>query len=277
MPYLGNVADYNPDLEDFDVYVERVQLFFTVNDIEEEKKTAVFLTLVGPKNYAILRDLIHPSNPNSKTFDELILVLKNHFSPVRSVIAERFKFNRRRQGSDETISDYVAVLKNMSSTCQYGDFLNDALRDKFVVGIADVEVQRELLRKNDLSFAKAVELAVAFEMTKKSSRELRPFNVASGDDETLQRVMDTILSDIDNCGCLLDDIIVTGKNNEDHLQNLRKVLDRLLEIRLAADASAYGLGAVISHLMPDGSERPIAYPSRSLKVASPLLAESVEL
>ena len=35
-------------------------------------------------------------------------------------------------------------------------------------------------------------------------------------------------------------------------------------LRLAADASSYGLGAVISHIFPNGVERPIAYALRTL-------------
>ena len=44
-------------------------------------------------------------------------------------------------------------------------------------------------------------------------------------------------------------------------------LRRGQELLLAADASPYGVGAVLSHRFANGSERPIAYASRSLSPA----------
>ena len=40
--------------------------------------------------------------------------------------------------------------------------------------------------------------------------------------------------------------------------------DPTLPLKQAGDASEYGVGAVLSHMCPDGSERPVAFASRTL-------------
>ena len=43
--------------------------------------------------------------------------------------------------------------------------------------------------------------------------------------------------------------------------------DPALPMRMAADASSHGIGAVILHVFPNGEEKPIAYASRTLSSA----------
>ena len=58
-----------------------------------------------------------------------------------------------------------------------------------------------------------------------------PFGIASAP-AMFQKVMDTILQDIPNVICYIDDIIVTGSNDKTHLRNLATVFERLRKHRI---------------------------------------------
>ena len=53
-----------------------------------------------------------------------------------------------------------------------------------------------------------------------------PFGVASAP-ALFQKMMDSVLADIPGVICYIDDILVTGRNDEEHIQNLTAVFERL--------------------------------------------------
>ena len=53
-----------------------------------------------------------------------------------------------------------------------------------------------------------------------------PFGVASAP-AIFQRIMDQLLNGLTGVRCYLDDIIITGKSTEEHLNHLSRVLERL--------------------------------------------------
>ena len=95
MGSIGKIEEYKPDGESIAAYLERVELFFAANNIEDDKKVTVFLSVLGASTYTLLRDLVAPTKPSEKSFAQLKELLKKHYESTRIVIAERFYFHRR--------------------------------------------------------------------------------------------------------------------------------------------------------------------------------------
>ena len=148
------------------------------------------LTVIGAPTYSLLKSLLAPERPSSKKLAELVSTLKNNFSPKPSVIAERFKFHGRYQKEGESIAQYIVELRKLASTCDFGSFLSESLRDRFVCGLRDRAIQKKILSVVDLTFKRASELALAMEIADKNTQEFKPFSgseVKNVSRETLRR------------------------------------------------------------------------------------------
>ena len=94
---MGKIEPFNPASESITAYVERVSLYFEVNDIADAKKVSTFLMLMGAQTYNLVRSLVAPTPPKEKTMEQLIAVLEAHFNPKKLVISERYHFYQNRK------------------------------------------------------------------------------------------------------------------------------------------------------------------------------------
>eukprot|EP00731_Ephydatia_muelleri_P001856 Em0001g1856a len=140
---VGQISEFQSELESITVYLERVGQYFIANEIPTGRRVAVLLSVIGSRTYSLLRSLLHPKVPGEKTSDQLATALREHFEPKRLVVVERFHFNRRNQ---------------------------EALRDHFVCGLTNESIQRRLLSEANLDFEKAVQIARGMETAQKNSQ-----------------------------------------------------------------------------------------------------------
>ena len=173
MGIVSKLEEFDPKSDSISDYVERAQLFLEANNVHEGKYISTSLSAIGKENYALLRNLLIPSQPRDKTFDEIVAVLKKHFEPKPLIVSERFNFNRRQQAADESVADYVAELRRLTIHCEFGTFLDDALRDRFVCGLKSEAMQKKLLTEADLTFQRAIDIAQNMESAAANAKQLQ--------------------------------------------------------------------------------------------------------
>ena len=102
-------------------------------------------------------------SPSTKTVEDLFEILKEHLKPQPTVLAKRYKLYCRDQIENETISDYIAVLQKLNLNCDFREFLDEALGDRFVYELINASIRRRLLGVGTLKLKIAIYLAKKWE------------------------------------------------------------------------------------------------------------------
>ena len=125
MSVLGKIEVFSGKAEDLECYIERLEQFLCANDLEKivlvddgnnreavntrtEKHRAVFLSVIGPSAYTVLRNLVSPDKPTDKTMEQLVQLLCMHYNPQHSVAVLRYKFHSRSRQQGESVASYVS-------------------------------------------------------------------------------------------------------------------------------------------------------------------------
>ena len=82
-------------------------------------------------------------------------MLKQKFAeicdPHGNIIMERHKFNTRMQKEGEPFQSFVADLRILANTCEYGTLKDELIRDKIACSVASSFVRKQLLKERELT------------------------------------------------------------------------------------------------------------------------------
>ncbi|XP_064463655.1 uncharacterized protein K02A2.6-like [Ornithodoros turicata] len=179
---------------DWSSWIERLAFYFEANEITQPtKKRAFLLSQCGERTYQTIRALVHPRLPAEVDYAELVQILSGHFDPKPTELLGRCKFHKRDQLPSESISQYVTELRSIAKECNFGTPaatnlqttaesgdavarpadpvpasdtslpLNVMLRDRLICGVRDPALQQRLLTERNITFERALDLALAAE------------------------------------------------------------------------------------------------------------------
>ncbi|XP_031630261.1 uncharacterized protein LOC116345209 [Contarinia nasturtii] len=185
MALIGEIPKFDSRSDDWLVFTERLEQFFEINDVPEEKKKAILITSVSDDVYKTLRDVCHPVLPKNKTFDELCELLNKQFVVKTSVYRERVTFYNAKQMRDESIANWFARIKKLSVDCKLGDRFDDILLDRFISGLRSSPILDRLCEEDEdkLTLTNAVEIAINKESAIKETYDTTDY----GDDDGQKR------------------------------------------------------------------------------------------
>lgn len=101
---------------------------------------------------------------------------KEYCNPRKNLTYERHKFNTRAQVKNETIDQYVTVLRTLAATCEFENLHDGLIRDRIVYGIRSQILKERLLRETDLSLQRATDKGRATEISWEQVKSLNGEN-----------------------------------------------------------------------------------------------------
>ncbi|KAK3714536.1 hypothetical protein QZH41_003886 [Actinostola sp. cb2023] len=244
----GKVDKFDAKSQSWEDYIEVMGHYFVANGIEDQpQRKAILLASVGEKTYALIKSICQPSPLAEKSFNELVKLVQDHHTPKPSEIVQRYKFHTQSRKDGETIHEFVAELRSLSHVIDstgvhpVQEKVQALQEARAPTNVSELKSYLGLLNYYNRFLPN---LSTALAPLHRLLRKGEPWQWKDQEQASFDKSKQLILS---------ADVLV-------HYCTERELI-------LQCDASPYGVGAVLSHRMPDGTDKPISFASRTLNPA----------
>ena len=113
----------------------------------EELSKSILISSIGAHTHKLLKSYCQPNYDLSKfTYEQLKKVLTDKLAPTTiNYVNEQFKFNLLKQEATESLSRWMARIKDKATHCKFGNEYDNMVRNRFITGLRDNKIRTGLI------------------------------------------------------------------------------------------------------------------------------------
>ncbi|KAI4478122.1 hypothetical protein M0802_014576 [Mischocyttarus mexicanus] len=166
------IEKFKPQSKNFLIWQNNFEYLMDLYEFGYAEKLECLLKLMEPSILKSIEEKLAPKNPFLITYDMIIDTIYQLYCACSRKEAAYSRFLFRDQIIGETITQYVLALRKLSSLADHRANTPDVLRDRFIEGLNDEEIQYKLRNEKDLTFTKAISIAQQMDLQKKKNIEI---------------------------------------------------------------------------------------------------------
>ena len=139
------------------------------------RKKAQLLHLAGMEVQDIFEDLPDPGPVSAEEDDVFKVCLRKldaHFRAEDNVPYERHVFRQLAPTPGETADKFMVRLRKQARHCNFGEALNENLRDQLIEKLPDVELKKKLLEVNNITLEAAMDKVRKWEASREQANQM---------------------------------------------------------------------------------------------------------
>ena len=156
---LDTTTNITENWKQFKQIWENYAIIMNLTAQTEQYRVALFLHCLGPDAMKIYNGMQFANETDRRNLSKIIEKFDEFTIGEVNETYERYIFNGRNQGQDESFNAYITALRSLAKTCGFCDHLTDSLlRDCIVLGISNHTLRKRLLQERKLDLKKCIDL-----------------------------------------------------------------------------------------------------------------------
>ena len=130
------IDSFNPSKISLELWLSLLEANFSNLEItDEDKKKNVLLVSVGTDVFSVLGNLCAPDLPHTKSYAEILNVLKGHYVIKPSYHRSLITFQQRNKRKEESFKELYADLKAAAKNCNFGNLFDARVGDQLFIAV----------------------------------------------------------------------------------------------------------------------------------------------